>query len=132
MKKSFLIFIFISALVSSCTKDKIKIDPNNPLLGVWNYASQEANALVFTRSQEFSDGYCYRFNADGTLIERNISGWCGTPPVSYTNYQGNWAMVNDTLIKVDVIYYDGKRNYMLDIESVNTNSLKLVLISGID
>jgi hypothetical protein len=130
MKKSYMIFIFLGALIFSCTKDEIKIDPNNPLIGIWNYSSQETNTLVFTRSQEFSDNYCYRFNVDGTLIERNISGWCATPPVSYTNYQGNWTMQNDTLINVNVTYYDGKRNYKLAIEEVNANSLKLIYRSG--
>ena len=129
MKKSFIIFIFLGSLISSCTKDEIKIDPNNPLIGIWKYSSQETNTLVFTRSQEFSDIYCYRFNADGTLVERNISGWCATPPVSYSNYQGNWTIQNDTLINVNVNYYDGERNYKLEIEEVNANSLKLIYIS---
>src|SRR5664280_540630 len=130
MKKSYMIFIFLGVLIFSCTKDEIKIDSNNPLIGIWNYSSQETNTLVFTRNQEFSDNYCYRFNVDGTLIERNISGWCATPPVSYTNYQGNWAMQNDTLINVNVTYYDGKRNYKLVIEEVNAYSLKLIYRSG--
>lgn len=132
MRKNFLILIFIGILISSCTKDEIKIDPDNPLIGIWNYSGQDENATVFTRSQELANSFCYRFNADGTLIERNISGFCGTPPVSYTNYQGNWTMLNDTLIKVEVIYYDGNRNYKLDIESINTNSLKLITITGTD
>jgi hypothetical protein len=132
MKRNFVIFIFISALISSCTKDEIKIDPNNPLIGVWNYSSQEENAVVFARSEAFTNNLCYRFNADGTFIERNISGWCATPPVSYTDYLGSWTMLNDTLISVNVIYYDGKRTYKLDIEAVRTKTLKLVIISGND
>jgi hypothetical protein len=132
MKKNFLFLIFIIILISSCAKDEIKFDPDNPLIGIWDYSGQEENVTLFIRSRELSNSFCYRFNADGTLIERNISGFCGTPPVSYTNYQGNWTLLNDTLIKVDVIYYDGKRSYNLDIEAVDANTLKVVTITGTD
>jgi len=130
MNKKFLIFIFICSLISCCSRDEIKIDQDNLLIGIWNYSGQEVNTTVFTRSMEFADKHCYRFNADGTLIERSITGWCATPPVSYTNYTGFWTQVNDTLINVNVAFYDGMRTYKLDIEAVGTNSLKLITISG--
>ncbi len=129
MKKISLILIFISSLFYSCSKDEIKIDPDNLLIGVWNYSDYQNNASIFTRSQEFIDNHCYRFNADGSLIERKNAGWCGTPPISYADYQGSWTILNDTLINIIVGYWGGTMTYKLDIESLNSNSLKVVTIS---
>jgi hypothetical protein len=130
MKTIFQIFIFLAIILSSCTKEKIKIDPNNLIIGIWNYSDYSNNAMVFTRSEKFIDNICYKFNSDGTLIERNISGWCATPPVSYTDYQGQWAVLNDTLIQLNVTYFDGLRSYKLDVKSVDSNSLKIINIGN--
>jgi hypothetical protein len=126
MKRLYLILIFISSLSYSCSKDEIKIDPDNLLIGVWNYTTYQDNTMVYTRNQEFKDINCYKFNVDGSLIERKNSGWCGTPPISYADYQGTWTMLNDTLIKINVGYWGGTMDYKLDIEFIDSNSLKVI------
>ncbi len=129
MKKISLFVIFLGSFLASCTKDEIKIDSNNPLIGVWNYSEFQDNASVFTRSRDFNDNHCYKFNTDGTLVERKNSGWCGTPPISYSDYSGSWTFVNDTLIEINSAYWGGSLTYRLDIESVSVNSLKVVTVS---
>jgi hypothetical protein len=84
---------------------------------------------VYTRSQEFASTFCYRFNSDGTLIERKNSGWCGTPPISYADYSGNWTILNDTLIQISVGYWGGSEKYNLDIESISSDSLQVIRTS---
>lgn len=101
----------------------------SPLIGVWNYSDFQDNASVFTRSRDFNNNHCYKFNTDGTLVERKNSGWCGTPPISYSDYPGSWTFVNDTLIEINAAYWGGSLTYRLDIESVNINSLKVVTVS---
>jgi len=125
MKKLYILTIILYALLVSCTKDEIKIDPNNLLIGTWNYAGYHNNVSVYARSLDFSDNHCYKFNSDGTLVERNIAGFCATPPVSYDNYDGTWTILYDTLILIHVNYYDGMRTYRLGINSVNRDSLKI-------
>jgi hypothetical protein len=128
MKKILLFIISLIPVLFSCTKDEIKIDPDNLLTGIWNYSVYQDNSDVFTRSNEFINDHCYQFNADGTLLERKNSGWCGTPPVSYADYAGTWTLLNDTLINVVVGYWGGTTTYMLDVESVTENSLKVIYI----
>jgi hypothetical protein len=128
MKKLFLTLTLPLIILSACNKDEIRIDPDNLLLGVWNYSEYQADAAVFVRSPEFTDQHCYRFNTDGTLTERKNSGWCGTPPVNYADYDGTWTIINDTLVHVTVGYWGGTMDYNLDIESINTNSLKVITI----
>jgi hypothetical protein len=128
MKNLFLISLLIGFLLYSCTKDAINIDSDNPFIGVWNFSDYENDIEVFKSSQEFSDCHCYKFNSGGTLVERKNSGWCGTPPVSYADYQGTWEILNDTLIKINVGYWGGSTTYKLDIESVSSETLRISTI----
>lgn len=125
MKKLHIFTLILCLLLLACTKDEIKIDPNNLIIGTWNYASYHNNVSVYARSLDFTNNHCYKFNSDGTIVERNIAGFCGTPPVSYDNYDGTWTVLNDTLIQILVKYFDGMRTYRLGINSVNRDSLKM-------
>jgi hypothetical protein len=129
MKKTSLIIIFLASFLFSCKKDEIKIDYDNLLIGVWNYSDFKDDATIFTRSSDFIDNLCYKFNPDGTLIERKNSGFCGTPPVSYSDYPGSWKAINDTVIEINGIYWGGTTTYQLEIESLNTDTLKVVTLS---
>jgi hypothetical protein len=128
MKKTILAIFSIPFLFGACTKDDIKIDPNNLLIGVWNYSDFQDNTYIYSRSNEFIDNHCYRFNSDRTLTERKNSGWCGTPPISYADYSGTWTILNDTLIQINVGYWGGTTRYKLDIEAIDSNSLKASIV----
>ena len=125
MKIYYILTLVLCSLLLSCTKEEIKIDPDNLLIGTWDYTGYHNNMSIYTRSLDFSDNHCYRFNSDGTLVERNISGWCATPPVSYDNYDGTWTILNDTLIQIHVEYWGGMRDYKMGINSVDRDSLKI-------
>jgi hypothetical protein len=129
MKKLYILTIILYLMLVSCTKEEIKIDPNNLLIGTWNYAGYHNNVSVFARSLDFSNNHCYKFNSDGTLVERNISGWCATPPVSYDNYDGTWTILNDNLVQIHVEYWGGTRDYRLGIYTVDRDSLKIEEVS---
>ena len=124
MQKKILPIFFSLFLLGACSKDDIRIDPDNLLIGVWNYSGFQDNTNIFSRNNEFIDNHCYRFNSDGTLTERKNSGFCGTPPISYADYSGTWTILNDTLIQINVGYWGGTTRYKLDIEVINSNSLE--------
>jgi hypothetical protein len=125
MKNLSIFTLVLCSYLFSCTKNEIKIDPNNLLIGTWKYAGNDNNISVYSRSLDFSDNHCYKFNSDGTLVERNISGWCATPPVSYANYDGTWTILNGTLIQIHVAYWGGTRDFRIGINSVDRDSLKI-------
>jgi hypothetical protein len=128
MKRIALILFLLNSLFFSCTKEQIKIDPDNLLIGVWVFSEYKDDITIFKRDQEFTDNDCLKFNSDGTLIERKNSGWCGTPPISYANYDGTWSIVNDTLVQVKVGYWGGTTSYKLDIESISPTTLKVITL----
>lgn len=119
--------IFISV---GCSKDSIQIDPHNLLIGIWNYSGSNDNINIYKRSSEFTNNQCYKFNGDGTMTERKISGWCGTPPVSYADYPGTWTIINDTLIQINDGYWGGTTSYKLNILTKSLNTLKVSYIPG--
>jgi hypothetical protein len=130
MKKIHLLTISLCCILFSCQKFETGtgtgIDKDNLLIGVWNFSVYQDDAVVYTRSTGFADCYGYKFDTDGTLTERKNSGFCGTPPITYADYDGSWTIVNDTLISVNVGYWGGTSYYRLDIESVTENSLKVI------
>lgn len=119
-----LLFISIG-----CSKDNIQVDPDNLLIGVWKYSDFNNNDNIYIRSNEFIENHCYEFNSDGTMTERKNSGWCGTPPITYADYPGTWNIINDTLIQISVGYWGGTTKYKLDIQSVDSNILKVSYVS---
>jgi hypothetical protein len=128
MKKILLFAMFLCPVFFSCHKDEIRIDPDNLLIGVWNWKRYTENATVYTRQREFTADPCFKFNDDGTFIERKNAGWCGTPPVSYADYGGTWTILNDTLVSISVGYWGGTTSYRIDIETVSKDSLKVIML----
>jgi hypothetical protein len=62
------------------------------------------------------------------MVERENSGGCATPPVTYANYRGTWNIINDTLIQIRVGYWGGTTSYKLDIKSVSPTTLKVQIV----
>jgi len=122
--KKVIVIASLLIIIAGCSKESIQIDPDNLLIGVWNYSEFSDNASVYTRGNDFVVNPCFKFNGDGTMTERKNSGWCGTPPISYADYPGTWTILNDTLIQISVGYWGGTINYKLDIESIDSNILK--------
>ena len=128
MKKTFLSIVFLFSLLAACSMDDIQIDPDNLLIGIWNYSEYQDNSLIFTRNDQFIDNLCYKFNSDGTMTERKYSGCCGTPPITYADYPGSWTIINDTLVEITVGYWGGTTRYKLDIEKLDKNSLTAIFV----
>jgi len=128
MRRILLILILCGIFFTNCESEHFEIDTNNLLIGTWVRSDFNDQTTIYKRDDKFTDNYCYNFKSDGTLIERQNSGFCGTPPISYADYSGIWEILNDTLIRVKVGYWGGKMSYRLDIESVDQTTLKVVVL----
>lgn len=123
-----LLIVIIAFALASCAKDEIIIDPDNLLIGNWNYSDYNDDAFLFERSNGFVDDHCYKFIPEGSMTERKNSGWCGTPPISYEDFPGTWSVINDTLVEVSVGYWGGTDNYIIDYKFLGQNLLELKYI----
>lgn len=67
-----------------------------PIIGIWI----PLDDAYYIRATEFaSDKPGYQFKPDGLFVRRGNIGWCGTPPVTYGNFDGQWKSIDEiTLI----------------------------------
>ena len=130
MKK--LILILSIFLVWSCRENQA-IDPNNPILGTWIYKDYEQinpneYATVYERKAQLEGCGGIVFKTANQLIERKNAGWCGTPPISYGDYDGRWYL-NDKKITTESDGWNGKVTTRYEIISVDSNTLKLKFLN---
>ena len=53
------------------------------------------------------------------------AGWCGTPPISYADFEGTWKK-SDSTISITVGYWGGLLDYQWKIVSIDNKSLTIV------
>lgn len=124
MKFSFKIFtVFLLSVFTffSCeTNQEIAIDSDNLLLGNWIEPIYNGEETTFKRGNSLpSEAYGISFKISGNFTERT-SGWCGTPPLTYFNIDGNFEL-EDTLIKIYTNNYPS--NYAWRIVSLTETEL---------
>jgi hypothetical protein len=131
MKK--LLFLLILVLMVSCEKDSMETDAlgeNAGIIGAWVEEIDIALPVIedgitrLNRSEELADfGYGFIIKEDGTFIERKNAGWCGTPPISYDNFEGSWEALSDSLLDITVAYWGGTLTYQMRIVSLEEDKL---------
>ena len=120
MKK--LAFLMIMVFLVSCEKEFLEADAlgeNAGIVGNWIEEGYREDTTLLKRAGELDKvKYGFTINEDGTFIERKNSGWCGTPPISYANYDGTWEAVSDSLLNITVGYWGGMMTYQIRIVSL--------------
>ncbi len=122
--KMLLILVFIISL-TSC---KNKIENHDLLIASWVEDKIDDSITTYKNVRELDeDNYGFTFKPDGIFIERKNSGWCGTPPISYDNFEGTWVR-KDSILKIETTYWGGQIDYKWQILSLNNNELKIILL----
>lgn len=123
--KKYLLSLPIILLLISCSDNPVNENVPDNLEGTWVYRSYENDVYTMEKSFRLEDdnsGLVILGNRK--LIERKIVGRCGTPPVVYENYEGNWELVSAAKLKINVEYWGGTEHYTLEIVSVTNSVLK--------
>ena len=69
-----------------------------------------------------------KFYNDGTLIERKNSGDCGTPPIAYANFSGNWQVQENGDIIIDVAYWGGMEHKVWKVIDITNKTLTIEIV----
>jgi hypothetical protein len=124
-----LVFLFLVILLASCEQDLLESDSlgeNAGIVGTWVENTYQGDTAMFKRTTDLDEvKYGFAINEDGTFEERKNSGWCGTPPISYSNYDGTWEAVSDSLLDITVAYWGGMMTYQIRIVSVDAADLAI-------
>lgn len=131
MKK--LLYLIIPIMMFSCEKDIVETDAlgeNAGIIGIWVEEIDRSLPVIedgitrLNRSAEFDPGsYGFSIHEDGTFIERKNAGWCGTPPISYDNFEGTWEPLSDSLLDITVAYWGGTLTYQMRIVILEEDKL---------
>lgn len=111
MSKKVLLIAILALLIYSCSDSVILPNNSTELSGYW--INREVNDTIITvhRSSALVDEqYCFGLLSNGNFIERKNAGWCGTPPILYSDFEGTWS-IQDSLIEISVPYWGGMANY---------------------
>lgn len=120
-----LLSLPVILILISCTDNPVNESIQDNLEGTWVYRSSHEDVITMEKSNSLeNDNSGLVILDNGNFIERKNIGFCGTPPVVYDNYEGNWESLSDTKLKITVGYWGGTENFTMDIVSVTNSVLK--------
>lgn len=126
LKNNSLIVLAI-LILASCQKEDISVS-GSEIVGNWVFDRSQDTLYIYKRVLELPEndyGMSIQFN--NIYFERANSGWCGTPPIVFSNYPGKWFL-NDSILKVNYRNWSGNVNNKWKVTSVNSSQMKLVKI----
>lgn len=127
MKRS--IFILLLVMFYSCEADLLNMEAlgdNADILGTWVADEYMGDTLFLDRSESLdNEKYGFTIHEDGTFTEHKNAGWCGTPPITYDNFEGTWEIVSDSLLDITVAYWGGMMTYQIRILSLTADELAI-------
>jgi len=116
------------ALAFGCKKEIVRQTPiDQALYGSWTYSAYVDTIYVYAKSTNLVENKLgFTFNENGTFVERKINGWCATPPVVLSDYNGSWS-IHDSIINISVGYWGGTVNYTWRVISLKDNQMKIAI-----
>ena len=119
------------ALMTGCEKQEIDLEGVDGIIGCWanpvyEYDIYPKAIIRYERVKTLpTNSPSIKFLNDGTLVERKNSGDCGTPPIVYGDFSGNWKIEKNNDLKINVAYWGGMEQKTWKIIDVTDTSLRI-------
>ncbi len=125
MRITLITFIIIFGMVSCQEEAGLdSTDIESLLIGSWSHSEYNDTTLTLKRVNRLpEDEYGITFLADGELREWKNAGWCGTPPITYGNFEGYWEITADSAVEVQTNYWGGEMIMKWHILEINQGIL---------
>ena len=121
-----IIILWFIALISCEKNTTLDSLIEEKLSGNWTYEESMDSTITYTKTNNLlANEYGFSFLPDNLFIERKGVGWCGTPPITYGDFEGTWTY-KDSLLSITVGYWGGLLDYTWKIKSVNDNYLTII------
>ncbi|EPR70565.1 hypothetical protein [Cyclobacterium qasimii] len=132
MKNPFTLLLIAILLIVSCVEDpQLSASDTGPIpIGSWSNISYNENGLTLEKVNELQENtYGYRFLSNGTFIHRTNSGWCGTPPIVTSDFEGSWTK-NGNVISIQGTFWGGETVAEWEITSSDNNVLTIEVLKS--
>ena len=122
--KTVLFLLIVTTIGCSPENDVKPINASNKLIGHWINPTYNSNGseLQLTRASSLKDGeYGLSFLEETQCVERS-SGWCGTPPITFSDFKGTWTKT-DSVLMVTIDNGLGMQNIKWVIKTLDDKTL---------
>jgi hypothetical protein len=121
--KTVLFLLLVTTIGCEDNNETIPINESNKLIGHWINPIYTGSELQLSRASSLkSDEYGLSFLEKTQCVERS-SGWCGTPPLSFMDFQGTWTRTDSVLIMTIDNGLSGTQNIKWVIKSLDDKTL---------
>ncbi len=130
MKTITLALLFILALASCQKNDDRVYTGNETLIGSWTDPQYTDTLVTYTRAENLVENqFGIIFKPDNKLIERQLNGWCGTPPITTADYEGTWK-TDGSIVAINVGFWGGTADYTWRIVSISDQKLVISVVNS--
>lgn len=129
MKYRLLFILPLFIALFSCSEEELETpEASKAIIGYWVNPQYGDTIYTYDRASKLKDGdYGFEIQANGEFLERANSGWCGTPPIAYTDFNGKWSM-KDSILNISVAFWGGTARYKWKVLSVDKEKLSVLMI----
>lgn len=101
-------FTLIIGILFSFTSLTTYRSTKHALIGTWIYSDYDDQAMHYEKARSFDENQPgIEFKRNGKLVKRQNEGWCGTPPITYKNFNGSWKQTSDSTLEIHYAYWGG-------------------------
>ena len=125
-----LVVLLCSSMLFGCEmyEEPIITQQTQMLIGNWVSPEYNDTIVTFKRSDQLIEQkYGLAIMDEGNLMERKNAGWCGTPPIFFADFEGEWTNSGSD-IYINVAYWGGAADYHWKIVSLSKNKLTIARI----
>jgi hypothetical protein len=122
-----IISLLLLIIILACKKTPdAHPDPQNLHIGFWHNPQLADSIWTFQRIYTFPENdYGFVMVRGGLFIERKNAGFCGTPPITYADYEGNWEK-SGQILTINTKSWAGSLQYIWRIKHNDNNTLSVV------
>ncbi|CAN0197873.1 unnamed protein product [Discosporangium mesarthrocarpum] len=125
-----LLIIITIGLSSFIIEPQERIDEEK-LHGHWTFADYKEGEVYLKKRYKFKKNKAgIEFRKNGKLVKRQNIGWCGTPPITYDNYDGKWWTNEYSEIVMKYKFWGGEIEEYWEIVEVNKGILIVKIRNG--
>mgnify|MGYP001206385013 CR=1 FL=1 len=131
--KKIIYLLILSLLLISCTESLDYEVIEESLVGNWSHMSYNDTIITLERVNNLPDDeYGISFLDAGELLEWKNAGFCGTPPISYTEEEGRWEFIADSVLELHTTFWGGSIDMEWRILELSSNQMKYYVQKQVD